>query len=482
MATALVWFRRDLRLADHPALLAALERHEKVVPVYIHAPEEEAPWQPGAASRWWLHHSLAALDASLRGLGARLLIRSGETLAELRRLVAETGAGAVYWNRLYEPALIVRDTRIKQALREDGLDAESFNSALLVEPWEVKTGGGEPYRVFTPFWRNAGARPQRDPLPAPSAWPAGSNGLAAAPVEALKLLPAISWDTGLRGHWTPGEAGAWARLESYCEHAAASYRERRDEPGFDGTSGMSPYLHFGEIGPVQIAARLRRLATEASAPGLLANVEHYVRELGWREFAHHLLFHFPRTPDQPLVDKFASFPWRQPADYAEDLRAWQRGRTGIPIVDAGLRQLWTTGWMHNRVRMIVASFLTKNLLIPWQEGSRWFWDTLVDASLANNTLGWQWSAGCGADAAPYFRIFNPVLQSAKFDARGAYVRRWVPELARLPDEALHAPWQAKPSIWLAAKFAPGQDYPTPLVELSVSRDRALAAYGRIKGG
>ena len=481
MTTALVWFRRDFRLADNPALDAALERHQRIVPVYVHAPDEEAPWQPGAASNWWLHRSLTAFDASLAPLGARLVIRAGDTLAELRKLVAETGAEAIYWNRLYEPALIARDTRIKQALREDGLEAESFNSALLVEPWEVKTGGGEPYRVFSPFWRNAGARAPRLLWPAPTKLPTVAKRPETLPVAALKLLPTIAWDGGFKEMWTPGEAGAWARLEAFCERAAATYRERRDEPAVDGSSGLSPHLHFGEIGPAQVAARLLRLSSEDLQPGLHANVEHYIRELGWREFAHHLLFHYPTTPDQPMYPKFAPFPWRKPADYADDLRAWQRGRTGVPIVDAGMRQLWTTGWMHNRVRMIVASFLTKNLLIPWKEGARWFWDTLVDASLANNSLGWQWSAGCGADAAPYFRIFNPVLQSAKFDTRGGYLRRWVPELARLPDASLHAPWDAKPAIWLAARFTPGQDYPKPVVDLAASRDRALAAYARIRG-
>ena len=481
MSTAILWFRRDFRLADNPALVHALAHHERVLPVYIHAPDEEAPWQPGAASRWWQHHSLAALGGSLAALGAPLVLRRGESLAELRALVREVGANAVYWNRLYEPAIVARDKTVKQALREDGLSAESFNSALLAEPWEIKTGGGDPYRVFTPFWRNAGARPAREPLPAPKAIPAPSRLPAAIALEALGLLPRIPWDAGFPAVWTPGEAGAWVRAERFFAHGVAHYHEQRDLPAKDTNSGLSPHLHFGEIGPVQLVARTRRLLTEDPSPGLVGNVEHFVRELGWREFAHHLLFHYPTTPEQPLYPKFAPFPWRAPADYAEDLAAWQRGRTGVPVVDAGLRQLWQTGVMHNRVRMIVASFLTKNLLIPWQEGARWFWDTLVDASLASNTLGWQWSAGCGADAAPYFRIFNPVLQSAKFDADGAYLRRWLPELAPLPDGALHAPWEAKPALLLAARVGLGRDYPRPRVDLAASRDRALAAYAQIKG-
>lgn len=481
MSTAILWFRRDFRLGDNPALCRALERHDRVLPVYIHAPDEEAPWQPGAASRWWLHHSLAALEKSLAAIGAPLVIREGSSLAALRALVEATGAESVYWNRLYEPAIVARDTAIKQALREDGIEAESFNSALLNEPWEIQTGGGDPYRVFTPYWRNAGARPRREPLAAPRAILPPERLPASLPLATLKLLPTIAWDAGFQASWTPGEDGAWARLERFCAGPVAGYHEQRDLPGVEANSSLSPHLHFGEIGPAQIAQRMQRLLAEDHSAGLVANVEHFVRELGWREFAHHLLYHYPTTPDTPLYPKFAPFPWREPDDYAADLKDWQRGRTGVPIVDAGMRQLWHTGIMHNRVRMIVASFLTKNLLIPWQEGARWFWDTLVDASLASNTLGWQWSAGCGADAAPYFRIFNPVLQSAKFDAQGVYLRRWLPELARLPDAALHAPAAAKPAVLLAARFSPGRDYPKPVVDLAESRDRALAAYGRLRG-
>lgn len=488
MSTALVWFRRDLRLSDNPALHAAAQRHDHLLPVYLFAPDEEAPWAPGAASLWWLHHSLAALAESLRQRGLPLLIRRGEALTQLRALAAETGAEAVYWNRLYEPAFVARDKRVKEGLRADGLTAESGNGALLNEPWDLQTGSGDPYRVFTPFWRSASVRLQgqmqsgRAPLPAPETVTAPTKRPAGLALEALKLLPRIPWDRGFHDAWTPGEAGALARLEHFSERAAATYRERRDLPAVDATSRLSPALHFGEISPLQLVTRMQRLMAEEPAAGVHANAEWYVREVGWREFGHHLLFHFPTTPNLPLHEKFAAFPWRAPHDYAADLAAWQRGRTGIPIIDAGMRQLWHTGWMHNRVRMIVASFLTKNLLIPWQEGARWFWDTLVDASLANNTLGWQWASGCGADAAPYFRIFNPVLQSAKFDGAGAYIRRWVPELAALPDEALHAPWLEQASVFAAAGVTPGKPYPVqPIVDLAASRDRALAAYQRIKG-
>ena len=476
MTAAIVWFRRDLRLADNPALRHALERHERVLPVYIHAPDEEAPWAPGGAARWWLHHSLEALSAALARAGAPLLLRQGPSLRQLRELARTVDASAVYWNRLYEPALIARDQAVKQALREDGLVAESFNAALLAEPWQLKTGNGDPYRVFTPYWRNAGARLPQRPPPLPAVRKLSPVALAprGLPLKELGLLPEIRWDGGLRDTWIPGEAGAWKRLEQYCDEAAANYKEERDLPAVEATSRLSPHLHFGEISPGQIVARLRRLAAEDARHGVVANVDHYIRELGWREFSHHLLYHYPHTPLQPLNPKFESFPWRKPRDYAADLRAWQHGRTGVPIVDAGMRQLWHTGWMHNRVRMIVASFLTKNLLIPWQEGARWFWDTLVDADLANNTQGWQWTAGSGADAAPYFRVFNPVLQSGKFDKNGAYLRYWVPELAKLPDDALHAPWLAKIAI-----PAP---YDRPIVDLAGSRKRALLAYADIKNG
>ena len=477
MTTAIVWFRRDFRLTDHPALDAACANHKQVVPVYIHAPDEDASWQPGGASRWWLHHSLKALDGSLRVRGSSLLILKGGTLAELRRLIAATGATAVHWNRVYEPAIIARDKDIKQALRADSNNVQSHNGALLFEPWTLKTGAGDPYRVFTPFWRNASAHmPTAAPLPAPEQISTPQQTVPGLPLDALKLLPAIPWDGGFYEHWQPGEAGAMRRLDTFCESAIADYKAKRDYPAVAATSALSPYLHFGEISPRQIVTRVRTEMAHDTQAGAMAGAEHFIREVGWREFAHHLLFHYPQTPDTPLyVEKYGRFPWRERTDYIGDLEAWQQGRTGIPIVDAGMRQLWHTGWMHNRVRMIVASLLTKNLLIPWQEGARWFWDTLVDASLANNTLGWQWSAGCGADAAPFYRIFNPVLQSAKFDERGEYLRRWIPELKGVPTEYIHAPWE-HPSV------LNGTGYPKPIIDLAASRQRALGAYEKIKAG
>ncbi|NEX18184.1 MAG: deoxyribodipyrimidine photolyase [Halochromatium sp.] len=480
--TAILWLRRDLRLSDNPALTAALAQSERLIPVYIHAPDEEPPWQPGPASRWWLHQSLSALDQRLRELGSALLIRRGESLDVLRQLILETGATTVHWNRCYEPAMIARDSRIKQALRAEGIRCNSQNAALLSEPWELKTGAGEPYRVFTPYWRrlkvelaklddladldNRSTTPDAlQPLPTP---------LETLRLEALELRPQIPWDQGLQANWQPGEAGARAELERFLSGPIGPYHEARDWPSERGTSRLSPHLHFGEISPRQILAAIR-------GRGIAAEVaEPFERELGWREFSYQLLYHFPHTPSEPLNPRFAQFPWRG-GDTEPLLIAWQRGRTGIPIVDAGMRELWHSGWMHNRVRMIVASLLTKNLRLPWQEGARWFWDTLVDADLANNTQGWQWSAGCGADAAPYFRIFNPVLQGERFDAKGQYVRRWCPELARLPDQFIHQPWQAPASLLAQCVIRLGHDYPAPIVDLKQTRAEALAAYDQVKG-
>ena len=484
-STAIVWLRRDLRVSDQPALRHAVDHHDHVVPVFVFAPDEEAPWAPGAASRWWLHHSLTALADKLAKLGSPLVIRQGKSLATLRALAKETGASAIYWNRLYEPAVIARDAKIKEALREDGFVAESCNGALLFEPWELKTGAGDPYRVYSPFFRAAEARfdTLRAPLPAPRKLAAPAKALASDTIESLELLPRIAWDGGFYEHWQPGEAGAHRRLEAFAEKPIARYKDLRDQPALDqAVSGLSPHLHFGEISPHQCYVRAKQAEGELSSAGAHANIAHFVKELFWREFSHHLLFHFPHTPDAPMYEKFAALPWRKAKDYAADLAAWQRGRTGIPIVDAGMRQLWVTGSMHNRVRMIVASLLTKNLLIPWQEGARWFWDTLVDASLPQNTLGWQWSAGCGADAAPYFRIFNPVLQGEKFDAEGAYVRQWVPELAKVPDKFIHRVWEAPGEVRRAAGLGLDSVYAKPIIDLMSTRDRALAAYDQIKTG
>ena len=472
----ILWFRRDLRLDDNPALTAALAEGGPVVPVYIQAPDEEAPWEPGAASRWWLHHSLAALDAALRERGNRLWILRGESLATLRQVIVATGATQVHWGRLYDPATRERDTRVKQALRAEGLRVESHASALLFEPWEISGDKGRPYRVFSAFWRACMRAPAlAEPLPAPALIPPGPAPTGTLDLDDLRLLPAIAWDAGLRETWTPGEQAALERARRFLGTRLTDYGEARNRPDQTGTSRLSPHLRFGEIGP----RRLMRLIRDAGADPFTGAAEPYARELGWREFAYHLLYHFPCTPSEPLDGRFADFPWAEDG-MAEALSLWQRGRTGIPLVDAGMRELWHSGWMHNRTRMVVASLLTKNLLIPWQAGARWFWDTLVDADLASNTLGWQWTAGCGADAAPYFRVFNPVRQGERFDPEGAYVRRWCPELARLPAKYIHQPWSAPQSVLVSAGVRLGIDYPRPMVDLARSRERALAAWERIK--
>lgn len=479
MSAAIVWFRQDLRLTDNPALARALARCERIVPAYIYAPEESEAWAPGAASRWWLHHALAALDGALQARGSRLILRRGPSLEALVRLAQETGATHVFCNRLYEPAHRARDRRVAARLRADGVQVESANASLLFEPQSLLKDDGSPYQVFTPFWRACLRRGwPADPIPAPQALPPVPPALSSLELVELGLLPKIPWDEGLRATWRPGEAGAQARLKAFLDTALPRYAEARDRPDQAGTSRLSPHLHFGEIGPRQIAAAVEERLALDPAPGLRAQGESFLRQLVWREFAYYLLVYFPHTPEAPLDARFARFPWAE--GYQDTLAAWQRGRTGIPLVDAGMRELWTTGWMHNRVRMIVASCLTKNLLVPWQEGARWFWDTLVDADLANNTLGWQWTAGCGADAAPYFRVFNPVLQGRTFDPRGAYLRRYLPELAGLPDEHLHAPWTAPPAVLEAAGVRLGETYPRPLVDLKASRERALARFQRIK--
>ncbi|MDB5969597.1 MAG: deoxyribodipyrimidine photolyase [Hydrocarboniphaga sp.] len=476
MKTALLWLRRDLRLADNPALHHALSHAERIVPVYIDS--FEAPGtEPGAASRWWLHYSLTAFAADLQRHRAALVIRRGEPARVLSELAKQFGAEAAFWNRLYEPAQYQADRRICDGLIDAGLEVRTFNGALLAEPWEIETQTGGPYRVYTPFSRKLRARgTPRSPLPAPRRIP----GVAAESltIASLGLLPKIGWDAGIAKTWKPGEAGAQQRLTRFCDEALQDYSAGRDRPDQLLTSRLSPHLHFGEIGPVQLLARVQRELAENHGPGVAGGAETYEREILWREFAHHVLYHYPRTPSEPMDPRFSAFAWRKPREYAEDLRRWQQGRTGVPIVDAGMRQLWTTGWMHNRVRMIVASFLSKNLLIPWQEGAAWFWDTLVDADLPANTLGWQWVAGSGADAAPYFRIFNPVTQSQKFDPEGRYLRHWVPEIAALPASLLHAPWLAEPSVLAQLKI----DYPAPSVDLGESRSRALQAFERIKRG
>ena len=465
---AVVWFRRDLRLVDNPALAQALSTGRSVLLLFVQDEAGEGDWPDGGASRWWLHHALAALQADALGLGARLVVRRGPSLASLLEICRESGATEVYWNRRYEPAIVARDTEVKKGLLAAGVQGRSFNGSLLHSPLQVTSKAGTPFKVFTPFWKTLREMPQRGVVAAPIRLPGWSGKVASLSVEELELLPRIAWDAGFRAEWQPGEAGAAAALERFAREGAANYSAARDFPAERGVSRLSPYLHFGELSPTQI---WHRLAGEGFEP--------YRRQLAWREFAHHLLFHFPTTPTEPLRPEFAAFPWKRDGELLE---AWRRGRTGFPIVDAGMRELWTTGWMHNRVRMIAASLLVKHLLQPWQEGAAWFWDTLVDADLANNTLGWQWVAGCGADAAPYFRIFNPIAQGERFDSTGAYTRRWVPELARLPDEWLFKPWEAPAVVLAKAGVRLGESYPLPVVSHEAGRQRALDAYKQLRSG
>ena len=453
---ALVWFGPDLRLTDNPALHRAVALGCPVIPVFVWAPEEDAPWSPGGASRWWLHQSLQSLRDALEQRGSKLIVRLGPAAEALLQLAAETGAKTIFWNRRYEPSAVARDHELARQARKRGIAAESFPGNLLFEPGTILNNDGKPFRVFTAFWRaclaqSGPAKPTPAParLPAPAKWPLS--------IRELGLEPAIDWAGGLRETWRPGEIGAATRLENFT---VKSYSADRDRPDHTGTSRLSPHLHFGEISARQIWHELR--SSKAAEP--------YLRQIAWREFSYHLLFHFPHTPQEPLRPEFARFPWRVDA---KALTAWTTGKTGYPLVDAGMRELWHTGWMHNRVRMVVASFLVKHLMVGWQEGAAWFWDTLVDADLANNTMGWQWSAGCGADAAPYFRIFNPVIQGEKFDPNGDYVRRWVPELAGVPARWIHKPWESPDP-------PPARNYPPPIVEHSVARARALAALASLR--
>jgi deoxyribodipyrimidine photo-lyase len=472
--TTIVWFRQDLRIADNPALRAAVDRGP-VVPVYLLCDEGEGDWAYGGAKRVYLHKAIESLDAALRAIGLRLVLRkTSDCLAELKSLVEQTNASAVHWNRRYEPAAIARDTAIKAALKKDRIEVESFNGSLLYEPHEVATQKGDPYKVFSPYWRACTAlgepatpvkAPRKSDVQPPSSWPESLT------LDALGLMPDHPWGTKVADHWTVTEKSVVGRLSQFCKQSIFTYKDDRNRPDLDATSMLSPALSLGILSPRQAYHTAASRTNDAPDKTARKGIDHFLSELGWREFSYHLIYHFPHTTDQPLRDNFAKFPWIDMRQGRHWLEGWQRGRTGYPIVDAGMRQLWETGWMHNRVRMIVASFLTKDLRIHWLQGARWFWDCLVDADLANNTQGWQWSAGCGADAQPYFRIFNPISQGEKFDPDGAYVRQWVPELADLPNNLIHKPWEAGVSL----------DYPDPAVDHRNARADALAAFEQIKG-
>lgn len=476
--SAIVWFRKDLRLSDNPALTIAINSGVEIYPVFIYAPEEEIFGDLGGACKWWLHQSLASLDQSLNELGLQLFIYKGESLKTLQTIVAKTGAKSVYWNRRYEPNIIERDKTIKKSLQDDGLEVKTFNANLLFEPWEIANSSGKPFQVFTPFWKAILANPPtKSFLPPPSAVKTPSKLLDCLKLSELELEPKTDWAKGLRKTWKPGEQGAENRLASLLTHKLDNYKEARDFPAQEASSRLSPHLNFGEISPRQIWHTIKSVVAIKGEDKLKDGADFFLRELVWREFAYHLIYYFPETVNQPLRKNFNSFPWKKDEN---SLKAWQTGQTGYPIVDAGMRELWQIGWMHNRVRMIVASFLTKDLLVNWQEGAAWFWDTLVDADLANNAFGWQWTAGCGADASPFFRIFNPVLQGEKFDPEGNYIKAWIPELGKLPSKWIHKPWQAPVDVLKNAGVILGSNYPKPIVEHSFARERALEAFLLIK--
>ena len=472
------WFRQDLRCRDLPGLLAAAATGQPVLACYILddvSPTAEAVM--GGASRWWLHHSLQALAAELAASGGTLLLRRGTAPAVLDTLLDETGATAIYCSRLYEPWGNALEEGLHSTLAGRGVSFKRYPGALLFEPGTVMTQGGGPFKVFTPFWRSCrsgGAPPMPRPRPVDIHWYQGE--LASTDIASWELLPvkpdwAQQWST----LWQPGSEGASRRLASFLAGPVNDYDEGRNHPAREATSRLSAHLHFGEISPRAVWHAATALA--AADPASEGHVAKFLSELGWREFSHHLLYHFPGIMAEPFKAQFSHFPW---AGNAAQLRAWQRGRTGYPIVDAGMRELWATGFMHNRIRMVVASFLTKHLLLHWRAGARWFQDTLVDADLANNSCGWQWVAGSGADASPYFRIFNPVTQGEKFDEDGLYVRRWVPELARLPDRYLNRPWEAPPAVLATAGVRLGDNYPLPIVDHQSARASALAAYGSLR--
>jgi len=474
----IVCFERNLRLSDNRALEAAIENCQKVVLLFVWAPCEDSLSIPGEASRVWLHHSLKNLDSNLQNHGLRLCIRSGATRAEvLTKLIEETGAQFVSWSRRYEPDLIKSFSSLKKMLQSKNVEVQSFCDALLFDPWEIKNKTGGPYKVFTPFYRTLLARQNiiQSPLKV-SLQNVKPLIVESESIESLNLLPKISWDKSFYPNWKIGEKAALERLKNFSKNAIAKYCDQRDVPSLLGTSRMSPHLHFGEIGPRQIWHLItEEFSSEKVAHSAKSKVqaEFYLREIVWREFSHHLLYHFPRLPIKPLRDEFAKFRW---VKNKKHYQAWTRGMTGYPIVDAGMRELWQTGWMHNRVRMIVGSFLIKDLLISWQEGAAWFWNTLLDADLANNSMGWQWVAGCGADAAPFFRIFNPILQGEKFDPKGEYVRKFIPELANLPDRWIHRPFEADSAVLSKAAISLGVDYPRPLVDHAEARKEAVARF------
>ena len=474
-APAIVWFREDLRLSDNPALHAAVSSGRPLVLLYILDEQTKGLRPLGGASKWWLDKSLRALAADIKQAGAQLTLRSGQSADVLDTVIEETGAETIFWNRRYDQPERDLDAAIKEDLAQRGLDVSSYNARLLSGPWQAGTHAGGYYRVFPPYWRAA-----RNNFVARDTY--GRHKTLSGPkpesesLDDWGLHPSNpDWSTGF-DDWTPGEDGAIARLTDFLDGPINGYKEDRNRPDLDlSTSGLSPHLRFGEIGPLQIWRAVHAGMEAGTIPEKDGHT--FLSEIGWREFSHTLLFYNPALASENYNDSFEFMPWRKDKNAFD---AWTKGQTGYPMVDAGMRQLWQTGWMHNRVRMIVASFLTKHLLLPWQDGEAWFWDTLVDADPANNAASWQWTAGSGADAAPYFRVFNPISQGSKFDETGAYVRRFCPELKDLPDKYLHAPWEASEEILNKSGIQLGKTYPKPIVDHSGARQRALDAYDTLK--
>lgn len=479
--SVIVWLRRDLRLRDNPALDHAARTGAAVLPVFILEDDDPWPvgWPVGGASRWWLHHSLISLSNSLAKKNSALILRRGTASTIIPDLAKQTGARMVTWNRRYFHPHIDTDKDLKTQLQEAGIEVKSFNANSLREPWEVKTGSGSNYKVFTPFWKavksigpaRADIVPAPRSLKAPDHWPQSDK------LDDWSLAPSTpDWAEKFPERWQPGEAQAKKLLSHFLKGPVQTYDDDRNRPDLYGTSRLSPHLAWGEISPLQIWRATHQAIDDGTAPADQAYK--FLSEVVWREFATSLLYFYPDLPEKPLKSEFSTFPW---ADNKKALKKWQQGQTGYPIVDAGMRELWQTGWMHNRVRMITASFLIKHLLIPWQEGEKWFWDTLVDADMGNNAASWQWVAGSGADAAPYFRIFNPITQGEKFDPNGEYVRTYVPELAKLPQKFIHKPWEAPLLVLSEAGVALGETYPEPIVDHSQARKKALAGYDDIRG-
>ena len=479
MESVIVWFRQDLRLGDNPALHAAIKSKAQIIPLFCFNDEESGTWQPGAASRWWLHHSLISLSDELNSLGSRLILRSGSSVNTLLELIKQCNVSAVYCNALYEPAHLNRDRVIHDELQKQGIAFHCFHGNLLIPPDQVKNKSGLPYRVFTPFYRyylSYGFNSQC--LAKPKKLNPVDKNIKTKNINSLNLLPGITWYSGFGTKWIPGETGAHNHLKIFCKKHLLDYSKARDVPSIDGTTNLSPHLHFGEISPRQIITTLMKVSHSSKHPGTSSARDAVIRELIWRDFANHILVHYPHTTDQPFMENFSRFPWKR--NDRKFLNAWQQGKTGIPIIDAGMRQLWNTGWMHNRVRMIVASLLAKNANLHWLNGARWFWDTLVDADLANNSMNWQWVAGCGVDAAPYFRIFNPVTQGKKFDPDGEYIRQWIPELTHFPARYIHEPWNAPDALQKEIGIIIGRHYPKPVLDLSLSRKEILGIYNRYR--